>query len=202
MEHINLLIWNSCPQTGLLVFHFLSYIPFPSSPLCLCCSFLLFLAHWINYLLSAFHKSKPYCLEGLSPTKIAWNNALKEFFFMCVCMSLQCAVWNYVTREIVLLENNIVLDTVAEENLVSRKNIGSYYQAPTTPPVFCLLDPPKHLWHTAVPTVFVSFFSNQKILGRLQKCNYFSHSASLLTTPCAREELFLHQCIDEGIILL
>lgn len=57
----------------------------------------------------------------------------------------------------------------------------------------CLLYPPKHLWYTAVATVFVSFFSKLKILFRLQICNYFSHSASLLTTPHAREELFLHQ---------
>lgn len=78
---------------------------------------------------------------------------------------------------------------------MSGKNIESYSQAPTTPLVCCLLDSPKHLWHTAVLTVFVSFFSNQKFLCRLQKCNYFSHSSSLLTTPCAREELFLHQCM-------
>lgn len=78
---------------------------------------------------------------------------------------------------------------------MSGKKIGSYSQSPTTSLVCCLVDPPKHLWHTAVPTVIVSFFSNQKILGRLQKCNYFSHSVSLLTTSCAREDLFLHQCM-------
>lgn len=50
-----------------------------------------------------------------------------------------------MTGEIVLLENNTVLDIVTEENLVSDKKIGSYCQAPTTPPVCCLLDPPKHL---------------------------------------------------------
>lgn len=115
-------------------------------------------------------------------------------------MSLQSAVWNYMTGEFVLLENNVVLDTVTEENLVSGKKIGGYSKAPTTPPVCCSLDPPKHLWHTAVPTVFVAirkFFSNQKILCRLQKCNYVSHSPSLLA-PCAGEELFLHQCMLFG----
>lgn len=50
-----------------------------------------------------------------------------------------------MTGDFVLLENNVVLDTVTAENLVSGKKIGGYSQAPTTPPVCCSLDPPKHL---------------------------------------------------------
>lgn len=68
-----------------------------------------------------------------------------------------------MTGEFVLLENIVILDTVTEENPVNGKKIESYSQASTAPPACCLLDPPKHLRHTAVPTVFVSFFSNQKI---------------------------------------